>query len=118
MSGSIFECNGVIWGIDPTNNFEGVDPDKLVKSVGYIPTFINPESDDVVKEALHHYGFGGPEMTGGTIEEDGTYKYPEDPDLYPLCKGYAGDKLIFIYQFGIIAFVDTEGDGSVVHRFD
>jgi len=111
-----FICNGIVYTVDPLKKFSHVDPEALVNELGFIPTFITEETDNVMEEALLRYGFGMGEMTGGVVEEDGTYKYPGDPDLYPLTRCKANDTVIFIYSYGIIAFVDK--DTTTVHRFD
>jgi len=119
MGNPIFLNNDVAWGVDPTNHFKDVDPNRLVEAVGMIPSFIFQEANDVVEEAMLQYGFPCVPMTGSTITKEGVHQYPQDPDLYPLCKGIAGDKLIYIYQYGITAFVDLEnGAETIIYRFD
>ena len=116
---NVFIVNDIMWHFDPHNKFHHLNKETIANSLGLIPMFFHDEMDDVVKEALEHYGFGGPPMTGGIIDDEGVYLYPGDPELYPLSKGAVKDKIIYIYSYGIVAFVDVDTKGeTVVYRFD
>lgn len=54
------------------------------------------------------YPFGVYEMEGGEMV-DGTFKYPEDPDLHPLFKCIRGDEHVYIYAHAIIAISKPDG---------
>ena len=109
--------------VEMTNTFDPLKKYKgqpLREAMGLIPYFIieaatrGPTGAREVLDYMNEaYGFGGPEMTGGTIEEDGTYTYPEDPDLYPYAKfnlsgpeGSIAD--VFVYPYAIVAVRDDK----------
>ena len=117
MSGPAFIHNEIVWWVDPNKQFSHINPKTLAEGAGLIPTFINENADDIVEEALLQYGFGGPPMEGGTVADDGTYKYPQDPDLHPICKAELNNgETIYIYSYGIVAFVSDER--TIMYRFD
>ena len=97
--------------LDPTNNYKGVHPSQLLEACGIVPLWMEqlddtaPAKDQI--EAM--YGFGTlNESTGGTVAVDGTYKYPEDPALYPVASWtyVREDKVleeVFLYEYAILA---------------
>ena len=102
--------------IDPSKKFENLNKSDLMMSLGYIPGWVvNQEFfEKPLKEALDlQYGFGMFEMTGGEVTEDGVYKYPQDPDLYPLIKITRGEETLYQYQYGIVAIVQKDGSAFV-----
>jgi len=62
------------------------------------------------------YGMPMLAMTGGSIAENGTYSYPEDPDLQPLVKVEMESCTYYQYHYGIVAIVTSEG--TFVCRMD
>ena len=104
---------------DPLEKYTELPNQVLNEMLGYIPSFLCYRTEDqTVKEALTKaYGFGElHEMTGGTIK-DMVYRYPEDPELYPLAEMTSRDTTVLQYQYGIVAIL--EPDGSVfVTRMD
>ena len=114
-----FFANDIKYYVDPLKKFSGVSTPRLVEALGFIPGFIYSDVDDVVETALANYGYniGGP-MVGGEIDKDGMYSYPGDPDLYPITRCVADNKTIYIYEYGIISFVDNDGGETVTYRFD
>ena len=113
-----FMHNYIQYIIDPLNKFPFTEPEVLMEAVGLIPTFINPLAEDVMEEALINYGMSICPMTGGVVNKEGVYQYPGDPDLYPITRCKVGGKTIYIYSYGIIAFVADNSGETVVHRFD
>ncbi|RLI66795.1 MAG: hypothetical protein DRO67_00030 [Candidatus Asgardarchaeum californiense] len=116
MKAVFTDRQGIRYEVDPIGKYPHVSAQTLINSIGIIPTFLNPEAENVIEEAVGSYGFSMGPMTGGTIEKDGTYKYPGDPDLYPLTRCVVKDVIVFIYPYGMTAFVD--GDKTVMYRFD
>ena len=105
--------------IDPYQKFTNVDEDTILNALGFIPSWAaNPEFiNQPLKEALDtQYGFGLYEITGGTIE-DGIFKYPGDPDLYPLFKLYRGNEILYQYEHAIVAIIQ-EDSSAFVTRMD
>ncbi len=113
-----FIHDDIVWQLDPNKRFQKVNPERLAESLGLIPDFITEDTDDVIQTALDRYGFHLGGDMGGTILDDGTYKYPGDPELHPLSRCEAGGKVIFVYDYGIISFVDAETKEAVTYRFD
>ena len=118
MGNMMFIANEVQYAIDPLNKFTAIDPKQLVAACGLIPSFISPEADDVMEEALLQYGFSMGPMVGGEVDKEGVYRYPGDPGLYPITRCEVGGKTIYIYEYGIIAFVDNFDGETVVYRFN
>ena len=112
-----FVVNGLLWDLDPMEKFQNVDDWTMKNMIGLIPSFITTTTDNLVKEALRNYGFGGPEM-GGTVNKEGIYSYPGDPDLFPIaCCRLMNDKTIYIYEYAIVAFIGFNKK-DVIYRFD
>ena len=84
---------------------------------GLIPYWVAEYTgEDTLKEHLDNcYQFGLYEM-GGTVTEDGTYQYPEDPDMPWLAKMSTKEGTLYQYLYGIVA-IPTE-DGYFVTRMD
>ena len=94
--------------IDPCNAFDA-PAELLIEASGILLPWACDavQTDDPIKFMQDAYGFGGLHpMTGGTVAEDGTYSYPEDPDLKPIAAVYTnGEPSIFIYEYAIVHFV-------------
>jgi len=114
----IANCNDISWVIDPNDKFRHENPNYLLQCLGIIPNFITNDTEDVIKEALLRYQFGGPEMKGGDVDKNGVYSYPGDPLLHPLASCMAGGKYIYVYQYAIVSFVDIITNEARTYRFD
>ena len=69
-----------------------------------------------LKEHLEaRYGFPLTEMEAGQVVE-GVYKYPQDPDKYPLVKVELHGCTYYQYDYGIIAIVTEES--TYITRMD
>lgn len=105
---------------DPLNKFSEHSEYEIHNSLGFIPGWALNEEYlfKPLKEALDdQYGFGLFEMKGGEITKDGIYKYPRDPELYPLIKIIRHDEILYQYLYGIVAIVQKDGS-SFVTRMD
>lgn len=109
--------------IDPNNKFPGVEQARILEACGLIPGWImdwtlNHSEDLPLKDYLDQtYGFGLYAMgEKTTIDPDGTYHYPEDPDLHPLISFTTPLGTLYMYQYAIVA-IPTE-DGLFVTRMD
>jgi len=90
-----------------------------IYELGYIPQFINPDSNDLIDEAIQRYQYGGYRM-GGKVLENGEYAYPGDPNLKPVasCQPTPSIK-IYVYRYGIITFItDGKYEEARTYRFD
>ena len=113
--------------LDPTGHFSGrnVPPKKLVEALGIVPYFVLSAAEDaqeptaraVLDIMAEAYGFYLGDMEGGTVDAEGVYSYPEDPDLYPLIKWTVGEKVdVFMYPYAIVAVRD--GTNTIITRMD
>ena len=106
---------------DPADHYE--KPAKyLLEACGFITYFFDAIKEDIIPHEtsaegvmtlmMEEYGFPTDIRMEGTLEENGVYKYPEDPDLYPyVCMSTKGVD-VFIYPYGIVA-IQTETDTSI-----
>jgi hypothetical protein len=101
----------------------GTTSSKLMEACGFIPYFVADAEDagvsgmsaeEVMKILMLIYGFATDIRMEGEVQEDGTYVYPEDPDLDPYVsmKGDYGHTY-WIYPYGIVAVVDKNGEQSI-----
>ena len=111
--------------IDPTGHFNAIktNPHRLIASLGILPNWAGQayDFDNSFKDALiHNYGcFYGGAMEGGTVDSDGIYSYPEDPELYPVAvmtAEYTTDK-VFFYEYSMVGVL-TEAGNFWISRFD
>lgn len=106
--------------IDPTNSFnigEGTINDIL----GILPLWVSeiPEDEDLKNGLEEAYGMGSLySMTGGLVEEEGTYIYPSDPELKPLVRCDRVNETYYQYHYGIISIVYKDGRDTFVTRMD
>jgi hypothetical protein len=113
--------------IDPLNAYPAgvVNPEHG----GLIPSFfvtaferlhVNeqaPSLDNVAQAMDDIYRFGGfCYPLGGSVDPDGVYTYPQDPDLYPLLKMTCEGLTLYVYEYGIVAL--TDGARTLTARFD
>lgn len=62
------------------------------------------------------HGFPLHEMSGGSVDADGVYSYPEDAALKPLVKVEFESCTFYQYFYGILAIVSPEG--TYITRMD
>jgi hypothetical protein len=103
--------------IDPLNKSR-YPSGMTLQICGFIPGWIQDSYfgalEDGAKGAFervleHYYGHFMPSASmTGTVTKDGVYKYPEDPDLYPLVSFEGEAETLYQYDFGIVAIVDNE----------
>lgn len=89
--------------------------------LGILPYWVArvADGDNLIKGLEEQYGFGSLySMEGGHITIDGVYKYPEDPDLYPVALIERRDEIVYFYKYGIIAIVYNDGRKTFVTRMD
>ena len=99
------------------NNKEYADiPDKhMIEALGILPIWVKEwvifgEHMDIVKYMTEAYGFGDLfEFKGGEILEDGTYRYPEDPDLPWVGKMDTPNGTAYFYESAMLALPMPDG---------
>lgn len=114
--------------IDPLDKHPDLEQEHLMYLLANVPNWLS--TYDATKEArpLHEYmadcyGYGGSPMTGGTITIAGVYKYPDDPELYPLAYLRCGEHTVIAYPHEIFAIIEDNsqpptGDNVKTYRFD
>ena len=99
------------------NNKEYADiPDRqLIEALGILPIWVKEwvifgEHMDIVKYMTEAYGFGDLfEFKGGEILEDGTYRYPGDPDMPWVGKMDTPNGTAYFYESAILALPMPDG---------
>lgn len=113
--------------------YESVAPIEIWESCGLlthfaIESFRNPQP--LYETMLEQYGFPADPIAGGTINETGVYRYPGDPDLYPVMVMEQEERLpdpddvtaptatrtLFFYRYALIAI--RENGQTIVTRMD
>ncbi len=105
---------------DPLGAFSGIKGTKLQEACGLIPYFIQEaalsdplDATEAFDMLLESYGYGGSDMLpegAGEVLEDGTFVYPEDPDLAPMVsfviQGEKDTIEILVFQYGYVVVRD------------
>ena len=110
---------------DPLGKYPTASQKQLSEACGLLPywvaeweTLVRPTSDETLKSWLDkRYRFGMYELEKSVIEDDGTYKYPGDPDMAPFLSIDLGEYGVFYQYPHAIAAVPTP-DGYFVTRMD
>ena len=105
--------------VDPHNKFNHVPSEIMLEQCGLLLHWLEHGPQEFLKDRLiSAYVFYVGPMEGGTLRVDGTYIYPQDPDLYPIVSFEVADEICFIYEYGIVG-VFNKSDGSTwVTRMD
>jgi hypothetical protein len=110
---------------DPTGTFTGIKHNKLLAACGLLPYFVQEaalsgplDATDTMEVLKECYGFPAAEMSGGKVTKDGTYQYPDEPDMAPMVsfKIDATDTEVLVYQLAIVAVRDSET--TLITRMD
>lgn len=108
----------ILWLVDPTGEIRrrGVTSvERIQAACGFIPSFFDFDDDrPCVVQLRERYMFGCSPLFGVTIQEDGTWQYPDDPDLPPLMSADfpANNERVYIYQHAFVAVVKTDGSAK------
>jgi hypothetical protein len=114
--------------IDPTGNFKGIRPKKLLEACGLLPHFaldVAYSTPEDVQEAFdllmecYQYGMGQDGLGWGTVDAEGMYisAYEDDPDMAPMVAfGLTEDITFYVYQYAICAV--TDGTDTLMMRMD
>ena len=122
--------HGVKVVYDPIQAHTGVPHKGLEAACGLIPFFVQdvayagPEdAAEAFKLMVENYGFPVSDMLvegEGTIESDGTHKFPGDPDQAPYVSYELEDTptqiQIMVYQYGFVVVRDN--DSTYMTRMD
>lgn len=108
---------------DPCNHWNNYDNGVLKESCGLIPLFIfNGLEDDWEDRLNNGYGFPIGWMNQAVefpfeVKND-VYHFPDDDPLYPLVKLIHEDKILNIYQYGIVCISKDSGKTWKFGRLD
>ena len=112
---------------DPQGKYPNASQKQLSEACGLIPYWVTewetlirgiPEFDQGLKRWLDkRYRFGLFELSKSVIEDDGTYRYPGDPDMAPFIAIDLGEHGVFYQYPNAIAAIPTP-DGYYVTRMD
>lgn len=111
----------VVKTIDPMGKFSGVNvPNPRIREAcGVLPIWAMRGPGTLAENLQFNYPFFDQwRESEATVSEDGVYRYPGDPDMYPLMQiegtTHDGDKhTIFLYDYAMVAhMVNGEFQGS------
>jgi hypothetical protein len=86
--------------------------------VGFIPSFLNDESDKPAKEQIDdHYQHGGGwnSFDGFRIVRQNpmTIKYPEDPELRAIARIRVNDETVYIFPMAWVLIMQKDGSWEI-----
>ena len=105
--------------IDPTGYFIGAIAGRIIETIGVLPFWLSEgleEGETAEHALLSRYEYANGAMTGGTIDKEGVYTYPSDPDLYPLAKVVTETGTIYFYEYAMVSIVTD--DKTTTYRMD
>lgn len=91
---------------DPLGKYPHLEKAQIVEALGILPVWAcdkRPEEgfEDCFKRC---YDFWMGDIGGETeIAEDGTYSYPDDPDMYPVLRLWDGEEEVLFYPHALVA---------------
>jgi hypothetical protein len=99
--------------IDPTGNFEGASEPKIIGALGYLfpwcAEWVYAKGTGVYTDTplwdhlQDRYGFGSMHvLNGGTLTDEGGYKFPGDPIMWPIAKLEFDGTVAYFYQHGMV----------------
>jgi len=102
---------------NPTGHFND-DQSYLMEMIGILPHWLAVGDKSLPAKEIFDaaYDFGLFSITGGKIDDNGIFSYPEDPPLYPIAKVIRGKEIIYFYESAIVAIVSK--DETFVTRMD
>ena len=98
-----------------TKAFPDVNPGLLEDMLGVLPYWVGEyiiygTDMDIVRFMTKRYGFGELWQFKGEVLEDGTYRYPEDPDLPYVAKMNTPNGYVYFYQYAMLALPLPNGE--------
>ena len=110
----------------PTLHYPHLNTLQILDACGFIPSWVETYSkeddgtQDIKSFMEEVYGFGAlHEMVGGTVNEDLTYSFPEDPDMHPLVHmKLGGGQELVQYPYGMVAMRDSADQPWFMTRMD
>jgi len=98
-----------------TKAFPDANPGMLQEMLGILPYWVREynllgEGMDIVEFMTERYGFGSLYQFKGDVQEDGTYSYPEDPDLPYVGKMNTPNGNVYFYEYAMLALPLPNGE--------
>jgi hypothetical protein len=108
--------------LDPLNIFlhtKSYNSARIMDEIGLLVTWAvqKPESMTMHAALENNYGFPLSDIEGVGVTDEGVWIYAGDPDLYPLAKLTCEGETLHIYSYGLVAFIDEDGE-TYVTRMD
>ena len=106
--------------IDPLGKFSHVDPHVMMNMLGLVQYWIDLYDERSFKQQVEDaYGFGSLHRFSdtGKVDANGIYRYPGDPELYPIAIWRREGETAYMYEYAIMAFVTADGE-TFVTRVD
>lgn len=104
--------------LNPLNkNLSVLTAEKIRYICGILPDWAanqDFEELDAYRAFEKQYSFPIYTIDKGTIDDNGVYHYPEDPDLYPLIKMIRGDEVLYFYEHAIVGIVHRDNSRTVI----
>jgi hypothetical protein len=69
-----------------------------------------PESLTMHDALAEDYGYPMCQIDGVGIDDQGIWSYEGDEDLFPLAKLTCEQEILYIYSYGLVAFIDPDGE--------
>ena len=99
------------------NEYADISDNHLIEALGILPIWVREWATlgkmagyDIIQYMTAAYGFGDLfEFKGGEILEDGTYRYPEDPDLPWIGKMDTPNGTAYFYESAMLALPMPDG---------
>ncbi len=98
-----------------TKAFPDVPKEHLKEMLGILPYWVGEyvvlgTDMDIVRFMTERYGFGKLWHFKGEVLEDGTYRYPEDPDLPYVGKMSTPNGNVYFYERAMLALPLPNGE--------
>jgi len=98
-----------------TKAFPDVPKEHLKEMLGILPYWVGEyvilgTDMDIVNYMTERYGFGELWHFKGEVLEDGTYRYPEDPDLPYVAKMSTPNGNVYFYERAMLALPLPNGE--------
>ena len=98
-----------------TKAFPDANLGMLQEMLGILPYWVREynllgEGMDIVEFMTERYGFGSLYQFKGDVQSDGTYSYPEDPDLPYVGKMNTPDGNVYFYEYAMLALPLPSGE--------
>ena len=104
----------LMYKFDPLNKLPDTPDEVISEACGILPLWLvnAPDDEKMLDTFKREYQFPFSESTGGKLDTDGTYLYPEDPPLYPLLMVYKPSTKETYYQYSYAWVAIEQEDGS------